>query len=237
MKENENLKTSVLVTEGSQKDTLSAPNDTSTSSMERLKKPLIFSLLGIVFLGCMYLIFAPTSSEKVKMENIELNEDVPQATDKGLQSDKRKAYEEENLQQKDQQKKSALTSLSDYWNSEGNATIPSEGLDEKEETTNSARGFVQTKANPALNSYRTIQNTLGGFYEENNSENNTLRKELEDLKKELERKESTVTNPMESQLALMEKSYEMAAKYFPKTKEDELSAKSQTPIPLDNSQK
>ena len=71
--------------------------------------------MGIVFLGCMYLIFKP-SSEKKEIEKIGLNDVVPQATGAGMPDDKGKAYEEEMLERKNQEKRNDLTSLSDYWN-------------------------------------------------------------------------------------------------------------------------
>ena len=77
-------------------------------------------VMGVVFFGCMYLIFKP-SSDKQKVEDIGLNDVVPQATDAGLQSDKQKAYEQEMLEQKMQEKRNALLSLSDYWSEDSTA--------------------------------------------------------------------------------------------------------------------
>jgi conjugative transposon TraM protein len=228
MKENEKKKPDVLITESNHQSDPSALNDNSTTRMERFKKPLIFSLLGIVFLGCMYLIFAPSSSDKVKKEDFGLNENVPQASDKGMQSDKQKAYEEEILKQKEQEKQTALTSLSDYWNADGNASKTSDTLKEGEEMIKSTSNPAQTKRNPALTSYRNVQSTIDGFYQDNNSENSSLRKELEDLKKQLAVKESAPANPVETQLALMEKSYQMAARYFPKPSQDDSTQKEST---------
>ncbi|MFH6965228.1 conjugative transposon protein TraM [Flavobacterium plurextorum] len=225
MKENEKKKPDVLITESSHKSDLDTLNDNSTIRMERFKKPLIFSLLGIVFLGSMYLIFTPSSSNKVKKEDFGLNEDVPQASDKGLQSDKQKAYEEEILKEKEQEKQTALTSLSDYWNAENSGSKPSDTLKGEEEMTNNTGSPAQAKTNPALTSYRNIQSTLGGFYQDNNSQSSTLRKELEELKKQLAMKESVPVNPVETQLALMEKSYQMASRYFPKPSQDDSSQK------------
>nr|WP_315155627.1 conjugative transposon protein TraM [uncultured Flavobacterium sp.] len=230
MKEIAKKKTSVLVTDSSHKEAPNTPSDASINGMERYKKPLVFSLLGIVFLGCMYLIFAPSSSEKSKkIEDIGLNEDVPEASDKGLQSDKQKAYEEEILKEKAQKTHEALESLSDYWNSDGdgNEPKPSDTLKEEEKAVNYTTGSIKAKGNPALNSYHNIQSTLGGFYEQNDSEKRTLRKELAELKMQAKQREPTL-NPMETQLALMEKSYQMAAKYLPKPSQNDSAEKETT---------
>lgn len=205
MKENEK-RVSILVEESDQNSTSNLPDD-KKSTMERIKKPLIFLLMGIVFLGCMYLIFKP-SSNKNEIENIGLNDAVPQATEAGMQSDKQKAYEQEMLEQKDQEKRNALTSLSDYWNTDTGLN-DEKGLPKEEESSNEKSG------NPALNSYRNTQSTLGSFYQNDNTEATELRKQVEELKEKLAEKDVPAAVTVNDQLALMEKSYEMAAKYLP----------------------
>ena len=117
MKDNENKKSVVRVMEGNPSATVDVIQDSTQNKMEKLKKPLIFGLMGVVFLGCMYLIFKPNSDKK-EIENIGLNDVVPQASEADLQSDKQKAYEEEILEEKNQEKRNALTSLSEFFQSE-----------------------------------------------------------------------------------------------------------------------
>src|SRR5690606_10324578 len=90
MKENENKKSVVRVTDSGSKDTADVLQDGTQNKAEKLKKPLIFGLMGIVFVGCMYLIFKP-SADKKEIENIGLNDAVPQATGAGMPDDKGKA--------------------------------------------------------------------------------------------------------------------------------------------------
>lgn len=212
MKENERKKPDILVTEGSRKTGSDNPQDISSGKIERFKKPMIFGLMAIVFLGCMYMIFAPEPN-KVQPEDIGINDAVPQATDAGLQADKQKAYEQELMEQKEREKRATLMALSDYWNTDSTETEQPDMEQPEEEEAGNSYGRPQGKTNSALNSYRNMQNTLGTFYE-GNRETDALRKELEELKGQLSQKESP-QNPMENQLKLMEKSYEMAAKYFP----------------------
>ena len=213
MKENENKKSVVRVTEGNPSATVDVLQNSTQNKMEKLKKPLIFGLMGVVFLGCMYLIFKPNSDKK-EIENIGLNDIVPQASEADLQSDKQKAYEEEILEEKNQEKRNALTSLSDYWNTDEKEK-PNEALSEEEDESNTYGRNSQRNNNPALNSYRNAQNTLGGFYQEDNNETQHLRKQMEELKEQLAEKETVAPDPVKTQLQLMEKSYEMAAKYLP----------------------
>ena len=176
---------------------------------EKLKKPAIFALMGIAFIGCIFLIFKPSSKENQK-EQIGLNDAVPGASEAGLQSDKQKAYEQELLEQKELEKRQSLMSLSDYWNQEV------EPKDQMTDTGSEDSMFSNNPANSSIHSYRSAQSTLGNFYQPDNSyETEQLRKEIEDLRSQLSDKEVQPSNGVESQLALMEKSYEMAAKYLP----------------------
>lgn len=211
MKENENKKTVVRVTEGNPTATSDLLQDSTQNKMDKLKKPLIFGLMGIVFLGCMYLIFKP-SEDKKDIENIGLNDAVPQATEAGMQADKQKAYEQEMLEQKDAEKRNSLTTLSDYWNTESAENPTDEPIDEHENyDSKKPSGY----GNPTVNSYRNAQSALGSFYQDDNRETMELRKQLDELKEQLADKDVPKPATVDDQLALMEKSYQMAAKYLP----------------------
>lgn len=214
MKENENKKTVVRVTEGNPKETADVLQDSTQNKAEKLKKPLIFGLMGIVFAGCMYLIFKP-SEDKSEIENLGLNDAVPQATEAGMQSDKQKAYELEMLEQKNQEKRNALTTLSDYWNTDSSLNTEEEMPEEEESYDMGGGSNTRRSGNSALNSYRNAQSTLGSFYQDNNSETMELRRQLDELKEQLAEKDVPKAATIDDQLALMEKSYEMAAKYLP----------------------
>ena len=214
MKENENKKTVVRVTEGNPKETADVLQDSTQSKADKLKKPLIFGLMGIVFVGCMYLIFKP-SEDKNEIESLGLNDAVPQATEAGLQSDKQKAYEQEMLEQKDKEKRNALTTLSDYWNTDSSQSMEEEIPEEEESYRYGSERNSGRYGNSTLNSYRNAQSTLGSFYQDDNSETMELRRQLDELKDQLAEKDVPKAATIDDQLALMEKSYQMAAKYLP----------------------
>lgn len=215
MNENENKKSVVRVTEGSPKETADVLQNGTQTNKEKLKKPLIFGLMTIVFAGCMYLIFKP-SEDKKELENIGLNDAVPQATGAGMPDDKGKAYELEMLEQKDQEKRNALTTLSNYWN-EDNSSTNREVAFEEENEENSFGGNSNSGrfGNSNLNSYRNSQNALGSFYSNDNSETMELRRQLDELKEQLADRDVPKPTTVDDQIALMEKSYQMAAKYLP----------------------
>ena len=216
MKENEK-RVSFLI-EGEDQNGASNLPDNKKSNKDKLKKPIIFLLMGVVFLGCMYLIFKP-SKDKKAVENIGLNDAVPQATGAGMPDDKSKAYEQEMLERKEQEKRNALTTLSDYWNTENSASADNEdSLPEEDDVSNGFGGGGRNSGrngNSALNSYRNMQSTLGSFYNNDNAETMELRKQVDELKAKLSEKDVPPVATVDDQLKLMEKSYEMAAKYLP----------------------
>ncbi|MDP3442974.1 MAG: conjugative transposon protein TraM [Ignavibacteria bacterium] len=208
MKENEK-RVSILIEEGDQNKASNLTED-KKSAFERFKKPLIFGLMGIVFMGCLYLIFKPSADKKEK-ENIGLNDAVPQSSEEGMQGDKQKAYEQDMMEQKDQEKRNALTTLSDYWNTDSTQQTKVE-LPEEDQNNSMMAG---KSGNSTLNSYRNAQSTLGSFYQDNNSETQELRRQVDELKEKLAEKDIPKSATVNDQLVLMEKSYQMASKYLP----------------------
>ena len=214
MKESENKKVSLLVESDGQQGEMDVRQDGTSSKADRLKKPIIFVLMGVVFLGCMYLIFKPATGEQTD-EDIGLNEAVPQASDAELQADKQKAYEQELLEQKMQEKRSSLLSLSDYWSEDSTAGLQAKQPEEDYGDGYAYGGGLRRNSNPALNSYRNAQHTLTSFYDNSDYETQELRKQIDELKEQLAEKDIPPATTVEDQLALMEKSYEMASRYLP----------------------
>ncbi|MFH6964476.1 conjugative transposon protein TraM [Flavobacterium plurextorum] len=186
--------------------------DRKAGLKERIRKPLIFGLMGIVCAGCLYLIFSP-SQKKAGEADSGLNGIVPQAADKEMQADKEKAYEEQMLEEKQQQKRSSLTALSDYW--QGDSTTADAGPPPAGTMHGGMREEEQQGRSGALNAYRSAQSALGSFYSDGGGEAQLLRKELAEVKAELAQRDVQPAVTVGDQMALMEKSYQMAAKYLP----------------------
>ncbi|MFP5438866.1 MAG: conjugative transposon protein TraM [Bacteroidia bacterium] len=205
--ENDKKKKGIQVTEG----TLPKNADNSQFDKEHLKKPILFGVMGLIFAACLYFIFGRDIGSNTMDEiKIGINEVVPQASEDGLPTDKGKAYEQEIQWQREQQKKEAMMSLSDYWQSASagdSITTNTTGSNVTEE------GQEKQKGSPALNSYRNMQRSLNTFYQPQAGQE-ALRKENEALKEKLEAKEPQQRSN-EDRLALMEQSFKMAAKYFP----------------------
>jgi len=185
-------------------------NDHPKVQWEKLKKPLIYFLMAVVCAFCFYLIFRPKSDHTI-VEEAGLNTVIPEAKDGQLQSDKQKAYEQQLLEQRNEEKRNAITSLSDYWNDQSFLNTNS-NLSNSTSNTNA----LQQSDHNAYNNYRNAQQTLSSFYGRDDTEVNNLRKEVLRLKNETV--QNNVVPPglsMNDQLELMEKSYQIAAKYLP----------------------
>ncbi|NDV80109.1 conjugative transposon protein TraM [Dysgonomonas sp. 511] len=195
----------------------------SSEQKQKLKKYAVFALMAIVFAGCMWLIFAPSDADKAKEQGgIGLNADIPDPDGGGLIGDKKDAYEQEQMQNKQKDRMQSLQGYMDILEGEtkDKQQIMLSLVDEPEQQPNQQ----QDKKAPISNSvtaYQDINKTLGSFYEKPNTdpEKEELKKKLEELESRIEEKESA-KSAMDEQLLLMEKSYEMAAKYLPQGQQD-----------------
>lgn len=191
--------------------------------IQQRKKLLVYPLMGLVFLGSMYLIFAPSEKDEAKVENVGgFNANIPQPKGDGIISDKKTAYEQEQMENKQADK---MRSLQDFAFSLGeengeDLTLIDDAPAEKPKTNvidfgagapNNTRSSIQSSAA----AYRDMNRQLGSFYEtpKEDKEKEELKRKVEELTARLDAKESGAGS-MDEQVALMEKSYELAAKYM-----------------------
>ena len=174
---------------------------------EQMKKGLVFGGLGLLFALSMWFIFAPSGNDKTAAEQ-GLNDSIPQATTEKLTENKLKAYELGDKAHEEEQTREEMGRLSDYF---AQNTAPSEG--QRAETAAST-----AKIENSMHRYEENNRLLNSFYapDPHEQEREALRSEIDNLKKELSAKDSREDNEEKRQLALMEKSYQMAAKYLPK---------------------
>ena len=174
---------------------------------EQMKKGLVFGGLGLLFALSMWFIFAPSGKDKTAAEQ-GLNDSIPQATTEKLTENKLKAYELGDKAHEEEQTREEMGRLSDYF---AENTAPTE--------TERAEAAVSTaKIESSMRRYEENTRLLNSFYapDPHEEEREALRSEIDNLKKELSSKSSREDDEEKRQLALMEKSYQMAAKYLPK---------------------
>lgn len=208
MEDKENKRVSLIVDDDSAEG-----REGSSSKKDKYKKPVIFGLMAVVFIACLYLIFKPKNSGEENKDK-GLKNAVPEATDKGLQADKQKAYEKEMVEEREAAKRNSLMSLSDYW-SGADTSVNAEAPVSKVIAGNSGGYGIGSAQNSSLSSYQNAQQTLGSFYRDDDREKLALRKQVDELKDRLSEKDVPQAPTYKDQLALMEKSYEMASRYLP----------------------
>ncbi|WP_265427312.1 conjugative transposon protein TraM [Chryseobacterium sp. YIM B08800] len=225
MKDSEKIK----VTENDLSQNSNGVSDPPKAQWERLKKPIIYFLMAAVCASCFYLIFKPKANN-INIEESGFNAAIPQAKEGQLQSDKQKAYEQQLLEQKNEEKRNAVTTLSDYWNDQSDSNSNNNPSSVAARTS-----ILQQSDQNALNSYRNSQQTLSSFYGRDDQEVNNLRKEISRLKNEaMQNNAVPVGLGINDQLELMEKSYQMAAKYLPTTsKQEDRAPKEKVEIPTE----
>lgn len=173
---------------------------------EQLKKGLVFGGLGLLFALSMWFIFAPSGKDKTAAEQ-GLNDSIPQATTEQLTGNKLKAYELGDKMQQEEQAREELGRLSDYF---AENTEPSDA-----ERVQAAA--TTAKIENSMQRYEENTRLLNSFYasDPHEEEREAMRQEIDNLKKELSEQSYKEEDEERKQLALMEKSYQMAAKYLP----------------------
>ena len=188
---------------------------------QRLKrqKMIVLPAMVLVFIGAMWLIFAPSSGKEQEPGTSGYNIEMPDADkeNRRIIGDKAKAYEQGAMEERQENRSRAMQQLGDLFDRETTETNGDSDFDlanpgGTEETVKPAPKTIQSSAA----AYRDLNATLGNFYEppkNDNAEMDELLERIATLESELESgKERSST--MDEQVALMEKSYELAAKYM-----------------------
>lgn len=186
---------------------------------QQRKKMLVYPLMVLLFVGCMWLIFAPSSEDKEKAEQGQgFNTDMPLPEDSKIIGDKAKAYEQQDLENKQKERRGMVGDLSAFWNDGGENENDTASDDYRltrtetpeKETENETQAGIRTSAA----AYQRLNTSLGTFYEppKEDTEKEELRERIDELEAMLVAQEGKPST-MEEQVALLEKSYELAAKY------------------------
>lgn len=187
---------------------------------QRRKKMLVYPLMVLTFLGCMWLIFAPSQKDGGKeRQGLGFNTDMPLPENSGIIGDKAKAYEQQQLENRKKERRGMVGDLSSFWD---DTDVKPDAADAPEDCRltpvatprkeTDSRQHAGIRSSAAAN--KRLNTSLGTFYEppKEDAEKKELRQRIDELERmvmEQEKKPST----MEEQVALLEKSYELAAKY------------------------
>ena len=169
MEQNQNLNQETSNKEGKEKKQL------SPQELQKRKKLIIFPLMFLAFAGCMWLIFAPSSKDEVKPDEIGgFNADIPLPKEDGIYSDKKTAYEQESMKAKQEDRMRSLQNFGFTLGEENkvtdNLSLTADLPEEKPvNNTRSYYGGSSSRSGSYVQSsayaYQDINRQLGSFYE------------------------------------------------------------------------
>lgn len=193
----------------------------SNEQRQKMKKYAVFALMFVIFGACLWLIFAPSTDDRTKEEAAAgFNSEIPLPKEEIIIGDKKSAYEQEQLKEKQAERMRSLSDFSRLLSDEKGTSSTDFALIADEPDASETRNYsVPDNADQIQNSmsaYRNINRNLGSFYEtpKEDPDKKRLEEELEELKARFDEKNNR-QNAIDEQMLLMEKSFQMAAKYMP----------------------
>ena len=203
--------TTVPQADGKPKKENKPKRELTPQQVQQRRKMIVFPLMFLAFAGCMYLIFAPSGKEDVNVESVGgFNADIPLPAEDGIIADKQKAYEQAVTSRKQQDK---IQSLQDFgFTLDDDTEEPQEEINlmPEEDPKPQRGGGTSSRA-----AYRDMNRQLSTFYETPpvDEEKEELKRQVAELTDRLKQQQNA-TPTADDQMALLEKSYELAAKYM-----------------------
>lgn len=184
---------------------------------QKIRKYLVFTGMFLLFLGCMWLIFAPSEKDRQEAERkTGFNAELPDPRGTGIEADKMAAYEQADMRRRQEEKMRTLADFSAMTDGRSEEDVPEPDI-VRETDSRPERGSGNGRTGAFASSasaYNDINATLGSFYEspEEDPEKEALKAEVEQLRQAAAAQ--TAGPSYEEQVALLEKSYELAARYM-----------------------
>lgn len=221
-KNSENGKSSGIVADGkassSKKDKgLSPENEKKSFGKDFLKgqqAKFVYAIMTLICAAFVWWIMAPSSKSEKSTKGF--NIEMPDADSEKIESDKRKAYASADLQRKQEEKRKAMGTLGDMFGEKKDSADFSLIDDAPKPTKDEINEANSIRSSAAA--YKDLNTTLGSFYEQpanGDAEKEELRKRLDELEKEVVNSDNKRQSSVDEQMELMEKSYQLAAKYMP----------------------
>lgn len=193
----------------------------SAEERQRNKMRIIIPICCVLCGVIMWIIFKPSAKDKEAQQQQQgYNTDVPSPSNKQMTDDKKTAYEQAQMEKKDNDRRQQMQDLASMF---GREEEPEEALYEEEPQRSYSSGGKSGTSRPretiyaSAHAYNDINRTLGNFYEEPkvDPEKEEMQKRIDELSAAVEAQQQPQGGGVDEQIALMEKSYELAAKYMP----------------------
>lgn len=159
---------------------------------QEIRKYLVFAGMFLLFVGCMWLIFAPSKEERQREErNAGFNSELPDPRGAGIEADKIAAYEQADMKRRQEEKMRTLEDFSaladENRQNETSSPVVEIPQERESESASSYRGSGNRRngtISSSTSAYNDINATLGSFYEapREDPEKEALKAEVEQLK-------------------------------------------------------
>jgi len=198
------------------------------SEKAREKKPLteeqkikrtkmwLFPFMTILCAFFIWWIFSSSPQKDEKGAN-GFNTEMPEADNEAIVGDKRKAYATAELEKKQEEKRKAMGTLGDMFGEERKDSAGFSLIEAMPVPTEQEKREANAIRSSAV-AYDDLNTTLGSFYEQprnDDVEKDELHRRIDELEAEMMNGDNSRQSSVEEQVALMEKSYQLAAKYLP----------------------
>jgi conjugative transposon TraM protein len=208
------------MTKKNNNNTVEEKKEPTLQEIQRKKKMLVYPLFFLLFAGFMWLIFAPSSKDKEE-QKAGFNADIPMPKEEGIILDKQSAYEQEAMKQKEEEKMKNLQDFAFLLGENDNFGKREEKIsldlgDEQPASTQKNTSAIES----SVNAYKSINRQLAWYDEPAVEIDEQSQLEVQWRIQELERKQKESEDRRrieDEQLRMIEKTYQMAAKYMPGT--------------------
>ena len=200
---------------------MSTSNQKLTNEQKQnLKKYAVFGLMTILCIACIWFIFKPSASDREEQQS-GINTEIPDPRSEELIGDRREAYEQEQIRQRQAERMRSLHDFSALLNETDTQQQNELSLLAEEAPTARTNAPRQTTNVPSqmqnsMNAHQDISRTLGSFYTspQHDPERERLQRELDELHRRLDDRENE-KNALDMQMEIMERSLQMVAQHFP----------------------
>lgn len=196
---------------------LSPDKPLTPEEKRKRSKFIIYPAFGLLFAGSLWLIYSPSGEEKSEEEKGKgFNTEIPSPEQQQMEGNKVNAYEREELAKKEKQRKGTFQEMAALFNDAKSEpeSQPNTAIELPEQSAAIPPSEPRNTVRSSADAYRDMNATLGNFYTRtDDSEKEKLLKRIEELERTGQQPEQPKENTVEEKMALMEKSYELAAKY------------------------
>ena len=195
----------------------------SEEQKKKIIKCGLFTLVGVICLLLVVAIVYPKAENKSVEGGTTFQTNIPSPDNKELVGDKLEAIEKQKIESKAEERQRLMMDVDSYLRNKNDEPKQEElDLMNPEAAQESEQGYIKSgSAQPretikaSTNAYRDMNATLSNFYErpQVDTEKEELKAKIAELEQQQQAQQVAQMPTMEEQMALMEKSYEMAAKY------------------------